>query len=64
MIFFKEKKNKAKEDSLSGMPTLKMVVGKIWSFSMFLKMHISYLVLVSKSSILCGILTVFYVTYI
>ena len=36
MVFFK-KKNKAKENSLLGMFALKMVVGRIWSFNLFLK---------------------------
>ena len=35
MVFFK-KKNKAKENSLSGMFALKMVVGRIWSLNLFL----------------------------
>lgn len=40
MVFFKEKK--AKENSLLGMLTLKMVVGKIWSFNLFLKLQIIF----------------------
>lgn len=61
MVFFKKKKNKAKENSLPGMFALKMVVGKIWSFNMFLKLHISYLVLGSQSSI-SWVLAVFYLS--
>lgn len=61
MVFFKKEKNKAKENSLPGMFALKMVVGKIWSFNMFLKLHISYLVFGSQSSI-SWVLAVFYLS--
>lgn len=61
MVFFTKKKNKAKENSLSGVFAFKMVVGKIWSFNLFLKLHISYLVLGSQSSI-SWVLAVFYLS--
>lgn len=39
-----------------------MVVGRIWSFNLFLKLHISYLVLTPKSNTSCGIIALFYLS--
>lgn len=39
---------------------LKMVVGKIWSFNLYLKLHISYVVLASQTSIWWWVLAVLF----